>query len=99
MAKALQRFHAQFPDVALSINVTRHPYSFLGDSKDGGFLRSGGTWHEVRTPIRPPIHLYIHLKLHNYPRISRSYATRWSDRVCIYDTHTHMSFAGSDGLH
>lgn len=46
MAKALQRFHAQFPDVALSINVTRHPYSFLGDSKDGGFLRSGGTWHE-----------------------------------------------------
>jgi len=33
--------------VALAINVTRHPYSFLGDNRDGdGFLRSGGTWHE-----------------------------------------------------
>jgi len=28
--------------------VTRHPYSFLGDSKSGGHLRSGGdaTWHD-----------------------------------------------------
>lgn len=46
IANALERFHASYPDVALAINVTRHPYSFLGDSKNGGFLRSGGTWHE-----------------------------------------------------
>ena len=34
--------------MALAVNVTRHPYSFLGDSRNdgGGFLRSGGTWHE-----------------------------------------------------
>lgn len=33
--------------MALAVNVTRHPYSFLGDSPNGeGFLRSGGTWHE-----------------------------------------------------
>ena len=33
--------------MALAINVTRHPYSFLGDNRGGnGFLRSGGTWHE-----------------------------------------------------
>ena len=45
--QALERFHASHPDVALAINVTRHPYSFLGDSKNGeGVLRSGGTWHE-----------------------------------------------------
>jgi len=46
ITKALERFHASNPDVALAINVTRHPYSFLGDSKSGGFLRSGGTWHD-----------------------------------------------------
>ena len=33
--------------MALAINVTRHPYSFLGDNRNSdGFLRSGGTWHE-----------------------------------------------------
>ena len=35
--------------MALQLNVTRHPYSFLGDSdqsKRGSSLRSGGTWHE-----------------------------------------------------
>lgn len=26
--------------------MTRHPYSFLGDSKIGGSLRSGRTWHD-----------------------------------------------------
>lgn len=48
MATAIERFHQLFPDTALQVNVTRHPYSFLGDSKSGGFLRSGGaaTWHD-----------------------------------------------------
>lgn len=48
MASAIDRFHQRFPDTALQVNVSRHPYSFLGDSKSGGFLRSGGaaTWHD-----------------------------------------------------
>ena len=31
MARAVEAFHARHPDVALEINVTRHPYSFVGD--------------------------------------------------------------------
>jgi len=31
MVQAIQSFHERHPDVALSINVTRHPYSFVGD--------------------------------------------------------------------
>ena len=48
MATAIGRFHDRFPDTALQLNVTRYPYSFLGDSKGGGHLRSGGeaTWHD-----------------------------------------------------
>jgi hypothetical protein len=34
--KALDMFHETFPDSALAINVTRHPYSFIGDAKPGG---------------------------------------------------------------
>ncbi len=48
MRSALDRFHASHPDLAIAIDVTRHPFSFLGDSKTGGFIRSGGdiTWHD-----------------------------------------------------
>jgi len=31
MAKAIERFHELHPETALLINVTRHPYSFVGD--------------------------------------------------------------------
>ena len=31
MAHAIEAFHARHPGVALEINVTRHPYSFVGD--------------------------------------------------------------------
>jgi len=31
MLNAVQRFHEQHPEIALEINVTRHPYSFVGD--------------------------------------------------------------------
>jgi len=33
MLHAVQRFHALHPEVALAVNVTRHPYSFVGDRK------------------------------------------------------------------
>lgn len=49
MAAAIQQFHDLHPEVALQLNVTRRPYSFLGDAdqKAGrSSLRSGGTWHE-----------------------------------------------------
>ena len=29
----MDKFHALHPDVALQVNVTRHPYSFVGDRK------------------------------------------------------------------
>ena len=32
MLRAIDDFHAAHPDVALELNVTRHPYSFIGDS-------------------------------------------------------------------
>ena len=31
MARAVSRFHALHPDLALEVNVTRYPYSFVGD--------------------------------------------------------------------
>lgn len=31
MLRAVDEFHALHPDVALEVNVTRHPYSFVGD--------------------------------------------------------------------
>ena len=48
MSTAIAAFHDKFPDTALQVNVTRVPYSFLGDSRSGGHLRSGGaaTWHD-----------------------------------------------------
>lgn len=53
----MDAFHKRHADTALLLNVTRHPYSFLGDAR-GGRGRSGGlagagtpegkepTWHE-----------------------------------------------------
>jgi predicted DsbA family dithiol-disulfide isomerase len=31
MVHAVERFHDLHPEIALSVNVTRHPYSFVGD--------------------------------------------------------------------
>lgn len=40
-------FHDKHPRSAIAINVTRHPYSFLGDDRSSsGFFPSGQTWHE-----------------------------------------------------
>ena len=55
MLHALESFHAQHPDVALELNVTRHPYSFIGDSKasegPGGLKGFDApvteTWHDA----------------------------------------------------
>ena len=58
MMKAISMFHDKFADTQLQLNVTRHPYSFLGDSKQqqqqqrGGGSGVGGqakvlaTWHQ-----------------------------------------------------
>ena len=53
---ALATFHTKHPNLALAINVTRHPYSFIGDSKspEGSSLSGYAgksqvpttTWHE-----------------------------------------------------
>jgi|UniRef100_A0A7S4GPI4 predicted DsbA family dithiol-disulfide isomerase len=45
MVTALRRFHEQFPDAALQINVTRHPYSFVGDTQVPG-REMEGSWHK-----------------------------------------------------
>lgn len=47
MSAALDRLAGERPDVAVSLDVTRHPYSFLGDAAPGTSkgLRPG-TWHE-----------------------------------------------------
>lgn len=55
MLNALESFHTHHPDVALELNVTRHPYSFIGDSKSpqgpGGLKGFGApvteTWHDA----------------------------------------------------
>ena len=31
MVNAIESFHERHPDLALIVNVTRHPYSFVGD--------------------------------------------------------------------
>mmetsp|Transcript_52485 Transcript_52485/g.130576 ORF Transcript_52485/g.130576 Transcript_52485/m.130576 type:complete len:263 (+) Transcript_52485:237-1025(+) len=45
---ALKSFHDRNPGFAMQVNVTRHPYSFIGDTDTSkgyqGGLRSG-TWH------------------------------------------------------
>lgn len=52
LVNAVEQFHAAHPDVALEINVTRHPYSFIGDQKGGGGMPGAGaeltqTWHDA----------------------------------------------------
>lgn len=45
--EAIRQFHAGHPRIALQINVTRRPYSFLGDSKsESGKRHKLSTWHE-----------------------------------------------------
>lgn len=52
MQRGLDRFHELHPDVGVLLNVTRHPYSFNGDSKRGSLAGHGTkegaepTWHE-----------------------------------------------------
>lgn len=48
IARAMAAFHEEHPDVALSLHVTRHPFSFISDH-DGAMLDSltlkkSGTW-------------------------------------------------------
>ena len=50
---ALERFHTAHPNLALAVNVTRHPYSFIGDSKQSSASLDGynvkvpkSTWHD-----------------------------------------------------
>lgn len=44
---AIDQFHAAHPNVALQIDVTRHPYSFLGDSVSTTGRRDQiSTWHD-----------------------------------------------------
>ena len=40
--RALDGFYRSYPNVALQVNVTRHPYSFIGDSKASDGAKSGG---------------------------------------------------------
>ena len=53
MLHAIERFHASYPDVILEMNVTRHPYSFLGDQRSGAGSLAGydapltQTWHDA----------------------------------------------------
>lgn len=55
MLHAIDRFHAAHPDVALELNVTRHPYSFIGDSREpagpgglqGASSKPTETWHDA----------------------------------------------------
>jgi hypothetical protein len=50
---AIERFHATYPDVILELNVSRHPYSFLGDQRSGTGSMAGydapltQTWHDA----------------------------------------------------
>lgn len=50
----MQRFHKAHPDAALQINVTRWPYSFIGDDRSGHSSLAGSdgaelteTWHDA----------------------------------------------------
>jgi hypothetical protein len=50
---AVERFHRSYPDVVLELNVTRHPYSFIGDQRGGTGSLAGHdapltqTWHDA----------------------------------------------------
>ena len=52
MQLGLNMFHERHPDVGLLLNVTRHPYSFNGDSRRGSLAGHGTkegnepTWHD-----------------------------------------------------
>lgn len=50
MAHAVERFHERHPEVALTINVTRHPYSFVGDRKPQPMKQ--GELDGISTPAR-----------------------------------------------
>ena len=51
----MERFHTAHPDVVLQINVTRWPYSFIGDDRSGRSSLAGSangvelkeTWHDA----------------------------------------------------
>ena len=48
---ALEAFHAAHSDVALTVNVTRHPFSFLGQmppEEDSGEAERWGGWPRLR---------------------------------------------------
>ena len=48
---ALEAFHAAHTDVALAVNVTRHPFSFLGQmppEEDSGEAERWGGWPRLR---------------------------------------------------
>ena len=55
MLRAIDNFHKTHPTTALELNVTRHPYSFIGDSRGedaGGGLKGASdgqlsTWHDA----------------------------------------------------
>ena len=63
MQLGLNMFHERHPDVGLLLNVTRHPYSFNGDSRRGSLAGHGTkegnepTWHDS-LPVS-----YTHLTL------------------------------------
>ena len=50
---AIEAFHELHPETAVEVNVTRHPYSFLGDSRTSGGGLPGAdaplsqTWHDA----------------------------------------------------
>ena len=54
MSRAMQLFHERHPDVVLQVNVTRHPYSFVGDrsqqpQKQGELDGIGTSAEKLRT--------------------------------------------------
>ena len=51
IALAMKAFHEGHPDVALELQVTRHPFSFIGDLDErqieaGSSLKKKGTWRD-----------------------------------------------------
>ena len=49
LENALKSFHDEHPSVALALNVTRKPFSFLGQQpadKDERQLKRKGIWHD-----------------------------------------------------
>ena len=45
ISAALDRFHAAHPDIAVQVNVTRHPYSFAGPEPNAWW--KGRTFEEM----------------------------------------------------